>query len=201
MRALTFDNAALRELPVDPNPARQVRASVPGVCFSLVHDTTPLQAPRLVAASRPALALVGLEAATDEDLATFLSGNTKLGSGPCYAHCYAGYQFGFFSGQLGDGAACSLGEVLNEAGARWEVQLKGAGLTPYSRQGDGRKVLRSSLREFLCSEAMHHLVRPLRTHRVPQLLRCRCAPCFSKRAAPERLRACRACRRRAPPRW
>ena len=69
-----------------------------------------------------------------------------------------GHQFGHFSGQLGDGAATYLGEVLNDRGERWELQLKGAGKTPYSRAGDGRKVLRSSLREYLCSEAMYHLV-------------------------------------------
>ncbi|CAM9848078.1 unnamed protein product, partial [Phaeothamnion confervicola] len=73
------------------------------------------------------------------------------------AHCYCGHQFGSFAGQLGDGAAIYLGEVVNRAGERWELQLKGAGLTPFSRTADGRKVLRSSLREFLCSEAMHYL--------------------------------------------
>ena len=66
-------------------------------------------------------------------------------------------QFGVFAGQLGDGAAIYLGEVINSQGQRWELQLKGAGMTPYSRAADGRKVLRSGIREFLCSEAMHHL--------------------------------------------
>ncbi len=79
------------------------------------------------------------------------------GSDPA-AHNYCGHQFGHFAGQLGDGAAISLGEVVNARGQRWEVQLKGAGLTPYSRAADGRKVLRSSIREFLASEAMFHLV-------------------------------------------
>ncbi len=68
------------------------------------------------------------------------------------AHCYCGHQFGHFSGQLGDGATMYLGEVLNKKNERWEIQFKGAGPTPYSRSADGRKVLRSSLREFLCSE-------------------------------------------------
>lgn len=72
-------------------------------------------------------------------------------------HCYCGHQFGQFAGQLGDGAAMYLGEVCTEAGERWELQLKGAGPTAFSRQADGRKVLRSSIREFLCSEAMFHL--------------------------------------------
>ena len=73
------------------------------------------------------------------------------------AACYGGHQFGTWAGQLGDGRAISLGELKNARGEHWELQLKGAGPTPYSRRADGRAVLRSSLREFLCSEAMHHL--------------------------------------------
>ena len=72
-------------------------------------------------------------------------------------HSYCGHQFGSFAGQLGDGAAIALGEFVNTAGERWELQLKGAGKTPYSRHADGRKVLRSTVREYLCSEAMHSL--------------------------------------------
>lgn len=68
-----------------------------------------------------------------------------------------GHQFGNWAGQLGDGRAISLGESVNAEGQRWELQLKGAGRTPYSRNADGRAVLRSSVREYLCSEAMHHL--------------------------------------------
>ncbi len=70
---------------------------------------------------------------------------------------YGGHQFGHWAGQLGDGRAISLGEAVTADGGRWELQLKGAGPTPYSRTADGRAVLRSSVREFLCSEAMHHL--------------------------------------------
>lgn len=70
--------------------------------------------------------------------------------------CYGGHQFGSWAGQLGDGRAISLGEVVN-MGQRWELQLKGAGKTPYSRFADGRAVLRSSIREFVASEALHHL--------------------------------------------
>ena len=69
-----------------------------------------------------------------------------------YAQCYGGHQFGSWAGQLGDGRAITLGEVVNAAGERWELQLKGAGMTPYSRRADGRAVLRSSIREFLASE-------------------------------------------------
>jgi uncharacterized protein YdiU (UPF0061 family) len=74
-----------------------------------------------------------------------------------YAANYGGHQFGHWAGQLGDGRAITLGETINAVGERWELQLKGAGPTPYSRTADGRAVLRSSIREFLCSEAMHHL--------------------------------------------
>jgi serine/tyrosine/threonine adenylyltransferase len=74
-----------------------------------------------------------------------------------YAACYGGHQFGNWAGQLGDGRAISLGEAIGVDGQRLELQLKGAGPTPYSRTADGRAVLRSSIREFLCSEAMHHL--------------------------------------------
>ena len=74
-----------------------------------------------------------------------------------YSHCYAGHQFGNFAGQLGDGRAICLGEYINDKNERWEMQLKGAGLTPFSRFADGRAVLRSSIREYLMSEAMHYL--------------------------------------------
>src|SRR5690606_39927366 len=74
-----------------------------------------------------------------------------------YAAAYGGHQFGTWAGQLGDGRAISLGEAVAPDGTVQELQLKGAGPTPYSRRADGRAVLRSSVREFLCSEAMHHL--------------------------------------------
>jgi uncharacterized protein YdiU (UPF0061 family) len=77
-----------------------------------------------------------------------------------YATCYGGHQFGHWAGQLGDGRAINLGEIINHSGERWALQLKGAGPTPYSRTADGLAVLRSSVREFLCSEAMHHLGAP-----------------------------------------
>jgi len=71
--------------------------------------------------------------------------------------CYGGHQFGNWAGQLGDGRAINLGEVVNQQGDYWAIQLKGAGPTPYSRTADGLAVLRSSIREFVCSEAMYHL--------------------------------------------
>ncbi|CAI8352389.1 MAG: Uncharacterised protein [Flavobacterium sp. SCGC AAA160-P02] len=82
----------------------------------------------------------------------FVTGNIVLTNSKPYAMCYAGHQFGRWAGQLGDGRAINLGEINH-----WTIQLKGAGPTPYSRSADGLAVLRSSIREYLCSEAMHHL--------------------------------------------
>jgi uncharacterized protein YdiU (UPF0061 family) len=96
------------------------------------------------------------EACESSEFAEVFGGNRLLSAMQPYAACYGGHQFGRWAGQLGDGRAISLGEVLAPAG-RLELQLKGAGPTPYSRTADGRAVLRSSLREFVCSEAMFHL--------------------------------------------
>jgi uncharacterized protein YdiU (UPF0061 family) len=93
----------------------------------------------------------------DGSAANVFSGNRLLSGMDPFAMCYGGHQFGNWAGQLGDGRAINLGEVVNSRGNRWMLQLKGAGPTPYSRTADGLAVLRSSLREFLCSEAMHHL--------------------------------------------
>lgn len=125
--------------------------------YSLIKPT-PLKNPKLIAFSRSALELIGLdENDVDDEFILYFSGNKILKGSQTASQCYAGHQFGSFVGQLGDGAVIYLGEVINDRNQRWELQLKGAGLTPYSRGADGRKVLRSSIREFLCSEAMHHL--------------------------------------------
>lgn len=157
LETLQFDNLALRTLPIDPVLENFPR-KVPNACFSRVMPT-PVKDPFTVAASLPALALIDLDPAETErpEFAQYLSGNKVLPGAEPAAHCYCGHQFGYFSGQLGDGATMYLGEVVNSKGERWEIQFKGAGKTPYSRTADGRKVLRSSLREFLCSEAMHYL--------------------------------------------
>lgn len=142
---LQFDNVALKQLPLDPSTEPGVR-QVRGACFSRVQPT-PLKNPKFVAVSGPALALLGLDA--DEVLKDplgpeYLSGSKVMSGSEPAAHCYCGHQFGQFAGQLGDGAACYLGEVKapmdqspellheNPTG-RWEIQVKGAGLTPYSR--------------------------------------------------------------------
>ena len=116
---------------------------------------TPLPAPYFVAASGRAAQLVGIDPAAlsgDEFVALFTGNQTAARAKPLAA-VYSGHQFGVWAGQLGDGRAILLGELATPSGPM-ELQLKGAGKTPYSRMGDGRAVLRSSIREFLCSEAM-----------------------------------------------
>jgi serine/tyrosine/threonine adenylyltransferase len=158
---LHFDNSFVRELPGERETLRAVRG-VRGACFSPISPV-PVSAPRLVACAPEVGRLLGLpEAAfaSETFLQVFvdvLAGNALLPGMEPYAACYGGHQFGSWAGQLGDGRAISLAEVVNAAGQRWELQLKGAGATPYSRSADGRAVLRSSIREFLCSEAMAHL--------------------------------------------
>ncbi|WP_042422901.1 protein adenylyltransferase SelO [Comamonas granuli] len=118
----------------------------------------PLPAPCHVASSPDVAQQLGLPAAwlQSEDALRLFSGNALPQGGEPLASVYSGHQFGVWAGQLGDGRALLLGEAQTAHGPQ-EIQLKGSGLTPYSRMGDGRAVLRSSIREFLCSEAMHAL--------------------------------------------
>jgi uncharacterized protein YdiU (UPF0061 family) len=157
MEELRFDNAFVRELPADPEAGPRVR-QVQSALYSRV-DPTPVVAPRLIAHSREMAAALGLSevAIATPRFAEVFAGNVLLEGMQPFAANYGGHQFGNWAGQLGDGRAITLGETINAAGERWELQLKGAGPTPYSRSADGRAVLRSSIREFLCSEAMHHL--------------------------------------------
>ena len=157
MQSLTFDNAFVRELPADPT-AGPGRRQVHGALYSRV-DPTPVSAPRLIAYSQEVAAMLDIDPAEIGSLAfaQVFGGNALLEGMQPYAANYGGHQFGNWAGQLGDGRAITLGETINAKGERWELQLKGAGPTPYSRTADGRAVLRSSIREFLCSEAMHHL--------------------------------------------
>lgn len=115
-----------------------------------------LDNPRLVAVSASAARQLDLDpdALSEADLAEYFGGNWPLPGAEPLAMVYAGHQFGQYAGQLGDGRGLLLGEVVSAQHGRWDLHLKGAGRTPYSRFGDGRAVLRSSIREFLCSEAM-----------------------------------------------
>ena len=125
----------------------------------LACEPTPVKQPTLAGYSREVADILGLDPAAFESqhFADVFGGNTLLDGMDPFAMCYGGHQFGNWAGQLGDGRAINLGEVLTERGEHWTLQLKGAGPTPYSRTADGLAVLRSSVREFLCSEAMFHL--------------------------------------------
>jgi uncharacterized protein YdiU (UPF0061 family) len=154
---LTFDNRFVRELPADEEPLN-TRRQVLGACYSRVLPT-PVAKPQCVAYAQEVAELLDLSpelCATDEFTQVF-AGNRLAKGMDAYATCYGGHQFGEWAGQLGDGRAINLGDVINQRGERWALQLKGAGATPYSRNSDGLAVLRSSVREFLCSEAMYHL--------------------------------------------
>lgn len=126
-------------------------------CFSYVLPR-PTSNPKLVHVSTEMLKALGLteKDAQSQEFLDMVTGNSVIDNTRPFAMCYAGHQFGNWAGQLGDGRAINLFEVEHQD-KQWMLQLKGAGETPYSRSGDGLAVLRSSIREYLCSEAMHHL--------------------------------------------
>jgi serine/tyrosine/threonine adenylyltransferase len=130
-----------------------------GPRFVELRDPTPLPAPELVAFNPEVAALLELDPAEGArpEFTLLAAGNARFSHVPSFAAIYAGHQFGTFVSQLGDGRAITLGEVVTSSDARWEWQLKGAGVTAFSRFGDGRAVLRSTIREYLASEALHHL--------------------------------------------
>ncbi len=132
-------------------------AGLPPAFYTRLRST-PLPSPYLVCASEDAARLIGLDPAefARPSFVEVFSGNAELPQSQPLAAVYSGHQFGVWAGQLGDGRAILLGEVPapSEPHGWMELQLKGSGRTPYSRMGDGRAVLRSSIREFLCSEAM-----------------------------------------------
>src|SRR6478735_6980327 len=156
MRGLRYDNRFVETLPGDPDLSPGIR-QVAGA-WSRVRPT-PVPAPRLIAHSHEMAATLGFSEADvrSPEFAAVFGGNALLPGMDPFAANYGGHQFGHWAGQLGDGRAITLGETLDAQGRRWELQLKGAGPPPYSRSADGRAVLRSSIREFLCSEAMHAL--------------------------------------------
>lgn len=154
---LDFTCAFTEALPADPH-TENVRRQVHGACYSRVAPTAA-GAPKLLLFSGELADQLGLseELITSAEMVATLAGNRVLDGMDPHAVCYGGHQFGNWAGQLGDGRAIALGELADRGGTPQMLQLKGAGPTPYSRQGDGFAVLRSSLREFLCSEAMFHL--------------------------------------------
>lgn len=154
-----IDNTFTKELPADQittNSRRQVTKS----CFSFVTPKETKQ-PQLVHASPEVAKLLGItaEEMQSKEFLEVFTGNKVLPETTPYAMCYGGHQFGNWAGQLGDGRAINLTEIVFDQ-KRWALQLKGAGPTPYSRTADGLAVLRSSIREHLCSEAMYHLGAP-----------------------------------------
>jgi len=164
---LSAGSAFTADLPADPDTSVRTR-QVEGAAFSFVDPTPPGGTPSILAISPPVLSALGLapsEAARPE-FASIFGGAAPLPGARPYAACYGGHQFGSWAGQLGDGRAIGLGDVPTSppahpadasaslAAPRLELQLKGAGRTPYSRFADGRAVLRSSVREFVMSEAM-----------------------------------------------
>lgn len=141
----------------DIDPAQRAwtqRYATLGEDFVAPLTPSPLPAPYWVGRTDPLAAELGLPAdwGSSDTMLNTLTGNQLPPGGVQTASVYSGHQFGVWAGQLGDGRACTLGELRG-----LEVQLKGAGPTPFSRRGDGRAVLRSSIREFLCSQAMHAL--------------------------------------------
>ncbi len=156
MIQLNIKDTFNKELPADPiqeNTRRQVK----NACFSFVKPRKTAD-PKLLHVSSEMAASLGLSEkdVQSEEFKKMVTGNLILENSNPYAMCYGGHQFGNWAGQLGDGRAINLMEVEHN-NKRWAIQLKGSGETPYSRTADGLAVLRSSIREYLCSEAMCHL--------------------------------------------
>lgn len=147
------DLNTLEQVPLEP---RYASLSNP---YHTPVPPTPLPQPRLVHFNDALAAELGLDARAAEtaELINILSGNRPWPAYSPLASVYAGHQFGAWVARLGDGRALNIAEIRRPDGERAELQLKGAGQTPYSRGADGRAVLRSSIREYLCSEAMHAL--------------------------------------------
>lgn len=153
----TFENRFVNNLPADHIEENYCR-SVASAAYSFVSPTKSAS-PSLVAVSDVLLEQLGLSflQENDDQFAQLMTGNKLFHGTLPYALCYGGHQFGQWAGQLGDGRAINLGELNTQQLGYQTLQLKGAGKTPYSRRGDGLAVLRSSIREFICSEAMFHL--------------------------------------------
>lgn len=145
-----------KELPADPIKTNTLR-QVAHACFSYVSPKLPSK-PKLIHFSKEMAEVLGLSKSdvVSQSFVNVFSGKEILKNTAPYAMCYGGHQFGSWAGQLGDGRAINLCEIEHNK-KNWALQLKGAGETPYSRRADGLAVLRSSIREHLCSEAMFHL--------------------------------------------
>ncbi|XP_068623675.1 protein adenylyltransferase SelO-like [Battus philenor] len=148
------------ELPISEDPEYNVPVAVKNAVFSKVPTEPLIGKLHLVCASEDAMKNIldlDPEVAETEDFINFIAGKYLPDGGLTVCHRYGGYQFGYWADQLGDGRAHILGEYVNRNGESWQPQLKGSGETPYSRFGDGRAVLRSSIREMIASEACYNL--------------------------------------------
>ena len=154
LNAKNYSNDFVTTFPGDQSGDLRPRQT-PGVLYSRAIPT-PVKNPTLLAWSDDLAQRLGIQRPSATDI-EILGGNRVTASMNPYAACYAGHQFGQWAGQLGDGRAITLGEWQAPDGSTWEMQLKGAGQTAYSRRADGRAVLRSSVREYLMSEAMFYL--------------------------------------------
>lgn len=150
-----FRNDFVAHFPGDNTGNRKPRQT-PGAFYSKALPT-PVPQVSLLAWSDELAKDLELAKPTTQKEIDVLGGNAVMPTMKPYAACYAGHQFGNWAGQLGDGRAITLGELVASTGRKFELQLKGAGPTAYSRRADGRAVLRSSVREYLMSEAMHYL--------------------------------------------
>lgn len=155
---MTANTESSMKWSIDQLPLEHSYATLPPAFYTRLQPT-PLSKPYMVCGSASAAALIGLDPAEfdKQEFIDVFSGNAVLPQSQPLAAVYSGHQFGVWAGQLGDGRAILLGEAAAPGmppPGRLELQMKGAGMTPYSRMGDGRAVLRSSIREFLCSEAM-----------------------------------------------
>jgi uncharacterized protein YdiU (UPF0061 family) len=134
-------------------------AKLPADFYTKMSSEGFADKPFIIHANAKTASLISLkkDAFQDPDFPFYFSGIKNLPGSDPLAMVYSGHQFGFWAGQLGDGRALLLGQTHGTDGQLWDIQLKGSGLTPYSRMGDGRAVLRSTIREYLCGEAMHGL--------------------------------------------
>lgn len=149
-----FQQPFIQDFPCDTT-LNTVQRQTPDVLSALVKPVHFLKA-ELITLNEDFLKNFAVELPVNKEFESFLNADVPEEM-PTYATAYAGHQFGNWAGQLGDGRAIFAGEIRDKAGNPWEFQWKGAGATPYSRRGDGRAVLRSTIREYLMSEAMYHL--------------------------------------------
>lgn len=162
-KEINFYNSHYKNLFINTNISKcYTPHTTPTTNYFLVK-TTPIDNPELIKLSKKVCDILGISYdnlindINIEETVSYLCGNVINNTSIPISHCYCGYQFGFFAGQLGDGRAITLGDILINKKQLYEFQLKGSGLTPYSRKADGKAVLRSSIREFLASEHLYEL--------------------------------------------